>query len=112
MTNVLRNLQPAGEKNVHADVRGNCRITLCELSKDVQMSCSPVQSIFRDLVMKCMSGKLVSKLLSADQKATQVAAEQDFLDWVKNNKNFLKMVITSDESWVCGYDSETKAQSL
>ena len=33
------------------------------------------------------------------------------LDCVESDSNFLNTVITDDESWVYGYDPETKAQS-
>jgi len=33
------------------------------------------------------------------------------LDWVESDSKFLNTVITGDESWVYGYDPETKAQS-
>ena len=37
---------------------------------------------------------------------------QDLLDTTSTDPEFLNTVITGDESWVYGYDLETKAQSL
>lgn len=42
------------------------------------------------------------------KKAFPVAQERDFIE---NDENLLKTMLTGDESWVDGYDSETKAQS-
>ena len=36
---------------------------------------------------------------------------QDNLEMVSDDENVLKKVITGDESWVYGYDPETKRQS-
>ena len=36
---------------------------------------------------------------------------EDILDSVRDDPNLLQAVITGDESWVYGYDVETKAQS-
>ena len=36
---------------------------------------------------------------------------QDLLDHSENDKEFLSKIITGDESWVYGYDVETKVQS-
>ena len=35
---------------------------------------------------------------------------RDMLTTFNQGRDLLKMVITGDESWVCGYDIETKAQ--
>ena len=36
---------------------------------------------------------------------------QEMLTTFNNDPDLLKKVITSDESWMCDYDIETKAQS-
>jgi len=46
-----------------------------------------------------------------EQKQLRMEIAQDMLDCVESDSNFLNTVITGDESWVCGYDPETKAQS-
>ena len=47
---------------------------------------------------------------SEDQCPMEIA--QDMLTTFNDNPDLLKKIITGDESWVYGYDSETKAQSL
>jgi hypothetical protein len=55
--------------------------------------------------------KFVPKLLTAKQKETRLAAARDLLQCSDQDTNFMKTIITSDESLDYGYDPETKAQS-
>jgi len=52
----------------------------------------------------------VLRLLTDDQKENRVEIRQEPLDNANGNKN-LKNIITGDETWVYGYDVETKMQS-
>ena len=61
--------------------------------------------------MKCVSAKVFPKLLTVEQKETHLAVARDLLQCADQDANFMKTIITSDESWVCGYNTETKAQS-
>ena len=58
-----------------------------------------------------MAAKFVPRLLSREQKEFRAAVAQDLLETTNNDPHFLKKVITGDESWVYGYDPETKTQS-
>ena len=49
-------------------------------------------------------------MLTEDQKANRVNVSQELLDHVSVVENFLKTIVTGDETWVYGYDVETKAQ--
>jgi len=46
-----------------------------------------------------------------EQKQLRLEIAQDMLDSVNSNPDFLNTVITGDESWIYGYDPETKVQS-
>jgi hypothetical protein len=46
-----------------------------------------------------------------EQKQLRLEVSQDMLDYANRDTEFLNIVITGDESWVYGYDPETKAQS-
>jgi histone-lysine N-methyltransferase SETMAR len=97
---------------VRAKIRENRRLTIREIAKDIQISFGSVQSILTDdLGMRRVSAKFVPRLLSADQKETRVSAACDFLECVEKDRTFIAKIITGDESWVYGYDPETKAQS-
>jgi len=49
--------------------------------------------------------------LTDDQKEIYVEISQEFLANANGNENFRKNIITRDETWVYGYDVETKMQS-
>ena len=57
------------------------------------------------------SAKFLPRLLTDDQKENRVEISQELLASANGNENFLKNIITGDETWVYGYDDETKMQS-
>ena len=61
--------------------------------------------------MRRVNAKFVPRLLTDDQKENRVEISQELLANANDNKNFLKNIITGDETWVYGYDVETKMQS-
>ena len=90
----------------------NRRITVREVAEDLNISIGSCHSIFtNDLGMTRVAAKFVPKLLNFDQKQHRINIAQEILDSVRDDPNLLQRVITGDESWVYGYDVETKAQS-
>ena len=61
--------------------------------------------------MKRAVAKIVLKLLNIEQKQRRLDILQEMLMTFNDDLDLLKKVITADESWVYGYDIETKAQS-
>ena len=61
--------------------------------------------------MRKVCVKTVPKTLTIKQKDNWKDVCLYLLEWIKSNRNFLKNVITGDESWIFEYDSETKRQS-
>ena len=55
--------------------------------------------------------KFVPRLLTEEQKQNRVTVSQELLDRSNTDESFLKNVITVDETWVYGYDVETKVES-
>ena len=62
------------------------------------------QIITEDLGMRKVCAKMVPKLLNNDQKMRRIQMSQDILENFDSNPNFLKKVITGDETWVFEYD--------
>ena len=60
---------------------------------------------------KCVPEKFVLWLLSKEQKECHAEVAQDLLKTANKDPDFPKKVIAGDESWVYGYDPETKAHS-
>ena len=58
--------------------------------------------------MRRVSAKFVPRLLTDDQKENRVEISKELLANANGNENFLKNIITGDETWVHGYDVETK----
>jgi len=88
------------------------RISVREIAEKVGMSFGTCQKILvDDLGLSRKSSKFVPKILSADQKSERVSACTDLLEAADNDPNFLKKVVTGDETWVYQYDPETKRQS-
>ncbi|XP_011859020.1 PREDICTED: putative uncharacterized protein FLJ37770 [Vollenhovia emeryi] len=83
-----------------------------EVAEDLNISIGSCHSIFtNDLGMRRIAAKFVPKLLTFDQKQHRINIATELLDSVRDDPNLLQRVITGDESWVYGYDVETKAQS-
>jgi hypothetical protein len=51
------------------------------------------------------------RLLSDDQKAHRVSVCREFKQQARDDRNFISNITTGDETWVYGYDPETKQQS-
>ena len=87
-------------------------ITIREIAEDLDISIGSCHSIFtNDLGMTRVAAKYVPKLLNFDQKQHHINIAQKILDSVRDDPNLIQRAITGDESWVYGYDVETKAQS-
>ena len=103
--------------DVHIDavrhlILQNCRLTIREIAEDVGISFGSRQAILTEkLYMQRVVAKFVPRVLTEDQKTNRVNISQEQLDRVSVDENFLKTIVTGDETWVYGYDVETKAQS-
>jgi len=88
----------------------NCRLSIREIAEDVGISFGSFQAILTEkLNMHRVAAKFVPRVLTEDQKATRVNISQELLDHINVDENFLKTIVTGDETWVYGYDVETKA---
>ena len=61
--------------------------------------------------MKSAVAKIVPNLLNFEQKQHRMDIAQEMLTTFSDDTDLLKKVIIGHESWVYGYDIETKAQS-
>lgn len=90
----------------------NRRITIREVAEELNISYGSCEDIINNnLGMKRVAAKMIPKLLNLEQKEYRKEIAQLMLNDVENDPDLLKRVITGDESWVYGYDIETKAQS-
>ena len=63
------------------------------------------------LKMRRVASKSVPRLMTDAQKENRITASQGLFDRLNADENFLKNVITGDETWAYGYDVATKVQS-
>ena len=84
-----------------------------EIVAEEGISTGSVHSILtKDLNLRRVSAKFVPKLLTEQQKELWKEISVDMLDLANHDPEFNKTIITGDETWVYGYDPETKFQSL
>jgi len=92
-------------------IRENRRLTIREVSEEVGICKSSCHTILtQKLKLHRVAAKFVPRLLTEEQKQDRVTVSQELLDRSNTDENFLKNVITGDETWVYGYDVETKVQ--
>ncbi|XP_067942994.1 protein GVQW3-like [Watersipora subatra] len=97
---------------VRQQVMGNRRLTIREISAESGLSYGTCHLILtKDLGMRRISAKMVPKLLTDDQKEKRVSCCIKLKDALTQDPDFISKVVTGDESWVYGYDPETKSQS-
>ena len=83
-----------------------------EIVAEVGISTSSVHSILNeDLNLQRVYAKFVPKLLTEQQKELRKEISEYKLDLANHDPEFVKTIITGDETWVYGYDPETKFQS-
>ena len=68
--------------------------------------------LLHDPGMQKVCAKLVSKILSEDQRQRRVNFCKGKLEKIRDDPDILYQVITGDETWVFQYDAETKRQSM
>ena len=61
--------------------------------------------------MRRVSAKFVPRVLTVEQKQQLLSISLELSDLAASVSSFLGNVITGDETWVYGYDPETRVQS-
>jgi histone-lysine N-methyltransferase SETMAR len=103
---------PKNTTKVHEAILADRRQTIHNICKIVGLSHGTVQRILADnLNMRHISARFVPRLLSENQKAHCVSVCRELKQRARDDSNFISNIITGDETWVYGYDPETKQQS-
>jgi hypothetical protein len=88
------------------------RLNIREIADKVGIRIGSAHSIAtEDLHMCRMVAKSVPKLLLQEQQQLCLKVTQDMLECANGDPEFLKTVVTGDETWMYGHDPETKVQS-
>ncbi|GFT09586.1 histone-lysine N-methyltransferase SETMAR, partial [Nephila pilipes] len=82
------------------------------IAESLNMSVGSVFTIMtEDLKKKKLCARFVPHTLTTDQKEHRIASSEDLIAAADEDPNFLKTIVTGDESWCLEYDPETKLQS-
>ena len=66
----------------------------------------------QDLGMKCVVAEFIPWLLLPEEKEHLAVGANDLIQTTMNEPDFLKKILTGDESWVYGYDLEQRPSHL
>ncbi|GFS60101.1 histone-lysine N-methyltransferase SETMAR [Nephila pilipes] len=82
------------------------------IAESLNMSVGSVFTIMtEDLKKKKLCARFVPHSLTTEQKEHRIASSEDLIAAADEDPNFLKTIVTGDESWCLEYDPETKRQS-
>ena len=96
---------------VRTIIRNNRRLTVQEIVDDCGISVGLCDAILTDdLHMKRVCTKFVPRLLTDDQREQCQTIASDLMERSCEDVQFLKNIVTGDESWVYGYNPGTKQQ--
>ena len=92
--------------------RNNRRLAVREIADDFGISVGSCDIILTDdQHMKRVCTKFVPRFITDDQREQRQTIARDLFKRSCEDVQFLKNTVTGDESWVYGYDPETKQQS-
>ncbi|UYV62483.1 hypothetical protein LAZ67_2000748 [Cordylochernes scorpioides] len=93
-------------------IKENPRTTLLELEQDTGISKTTIGRIVtEDLKLKKIPAKFIPRFLTNEQKLCRLATCEDMMEMTRTDPEWKDKIITGDETWVYGYDPETKPQS-
>ncbi|UYV78689.1 hypothetical protein LAZ67_16002394 [Cordylochernes scorpioides] len=99
-------------QNITDLIKENPRTTLLELEQDTDISKTTIGRIVtEDLRLKKTPAKFIPRFLTNKQKLCRLATCEDMLEMTRTDPEWKDKIITGDETWVYGYDPETKRQS-
>jgi len=83
--------------------------TICDIAGEVDVGYGTCQRVMtEELGMQRVAAKFVLRILTANQMHQRVSVCTELHQLATDDEMFLSRVITGDESWVYGYDPETK----
>ncbi|UYV62199.1 hypothetical protein LAZ67_1008193 [Cordylochernes scorpioides] len=93
-------------------IKENPRTTLLELEQDTGISKTTIGRIVtEELKLKKTPAKFIPRFLTNEQKLCRLATCEDMMEMTRTDPEWKDKIITGDETWVYGYDPETKPQS-
>jgi len=114
----LRSVRPSTSKSdnnveiVRALLRSDCRLTVRMIASELNLNHTTVHQILtEELATKKLCAQFVPKKLIIEQKDNRKDVLFHLLERIQRERNFLKKVITGDETWILECDPGTKRQN-
>jgi hypothetical protein len=102
----------ANIEKVREAVHEDRRQSIQDIASAVGISYGSCKSILTEILnMRRVAAKFMPCLLTQDQKNRSLEVCHDLKKLVEDDPDFVSKVITGDETWINGYDPETKQQS-
>jgi len=90
-------------------MRSDRRLTVRMIASELNLNHTTIHRILtQELAMKKLCAKFVPKNLTIEKKDNRKDVCLHLLERIQRDKNFLKNVITGDETWIFEYDPEKK----
>ena len=105
-------ITPENVNKIRQLVREDQQRSIEDFANIVGVSYGSVQAILTsELNMRRIAAKFVPRLLTQEQKENRVEVCKELRQSASEDPSLMSRIITGDESWVYGYDPETKQQS-
>ena len=90
-------------------IRQDRRRTIRDITKEVEVGYGTCQRVLtEELGMHRVAAEFEPRIVTADQKQQRVNVCTELRQLASDDETFLSRVINGDESWIYGYDPETK----
>lgn len=87
-------------------------LTVRALAEELRIGKDAVRTILTQRMnRRKVCARFVPHMLTDEQKQIRLSCYQDFIETADSDSNFLKTIVTGDESWCFMYDPQTKRQS-
>ena len=89
------------------------RRSLRSLSEELHINKESIRQMLHDeLNMRKICAKMVPKILSFEQKHVRKSICEDLINRIQTEgRDWMKYIVTGDETWIFEYDPETRRQS-
>ena len=96
-------------EKVRVLMRSDRRLTVRMIASDLNLNHTTAHQILtQELSIRKLCAKIVPKNLTIEQKDNRKDVCLHLLERIQSDRNFLKNMITGDETWIFEYDPETK----
>ncbi|UYV73796.1 hypothetical protein LAZ67_11000937 [Cordylochernes scorpioides] len=103
---------PESIEKVREFVANNRSASLRMMAEVLHINKETIRIILHeDLGKTKVCAKFVPHTLTGEQKSLRIAHCRDIISAYENDSNFLKSIVTGDETWCFQYDPKTKRQS-